>query len=250
MAGPTNRAQFVEYCRRRLGEPVLEINVDPDQVEDRVDDALQLFQEYHLDAMKRTYISHEMTDSDIANGYIPLANDIIYLTRVFPISSSSMTRDFFDIRYQLRLNDMASLTSFTGNLAYYEQMQQYLSLLDMKLNGTPQTHFSYKEQRLYIFGEIADKDLEAGDYLVAEAYATIDPTVTTKVWDDRWLKAYATALIKRQWGLNLIKFEGMQLPGGVMLNGRQMFDDANMEVDKLVEELRLEHEEPLDFFVG
>lgn len=250
MAAPTNRATFVEYVKRRLGEPVIEVNVDPDQIEDRVDDALQMFREFHYDAMKRSYLQHEITDSDVANGYIPVSDSVLYVTKVFPIASSSLTRDFFDIKYQIRLNDLATLTQFMGDLAYYEQMQQYLSLLDMKLNGTPQTHFSYSEQRLYIFGDLSDKDLEAGDYLVAETFTAIDPATNARIWDDRWLKAYATALVKQQWGLNLIKFEGMQLPGGVMLNGRQMFDDANAEIERLLEDLRSEHEEPVDFFVG
>jgi hypothetical protein len=148
------------------------------------------------------------------------------------------------------LNDMASLIHFAGDLAYYEQMQQYLSLLDMKLNGHPQVQFSRRENRLYIFGDWADGDIKAGDYLVAEVYQILDPNSTTSIYNDMWLKEYTTALIKQQWGQNLIKFEGMQLPGGVIINGRQLYDDATSELERLRESIRLEHEMPADFFVG
>ena len=120
----------------------------------------------------------------------------------------------------------------------------------MKLNGTPQVQFVRKQNRLYIFGDFADNDLEAGDYVVAEVYQIIDPDTHTSIYNDKWLKEYTTALIKRQWGQNLIKFEGMQLPGGVMLNGRQLFDDANTEIERLREVIRLEHELPPDFYMG
>ena len=150
----------------------------------------------------------------------------------------------------MMLNDMASLIHFAGDLAYYEQMQQYLSLLDMKLNGHPQVQFSRRENRLYIFGDWADGDIKAGDYLVAEVYQILDPNSTTSIYNDMWLKEYTTALIKQQWGQNLIKFEGMQLPGGVIINGRQLYDDATSELERLRESIRLEHEMPADFFVG
>tara|TARA_B100000029_G_C17279187_1_gene852824 strand:- start:319 stop:768 length:450 start_codon:yes stop_codon:yes gene_type:complete len=148
------------------------------------------------------------------------------------------------------LNDIADLQNFAGDLSYYEQMQQYLSLLDMKLNGTPQVSFSRMQNRLYIFGDFGDKDIKAGEYVIAEVYTTIDPDTHTAIYNDKWLKEYTTALIKQQWGTNLVKFEGMQLPGGVTLNGRQIFDDASNEIEKLRENLRLEHELPIDFQVG
>ena len=158
--------------------------------------------------------------------------------------------NFFDIKYQMMLNDIADKHNYVGDLAYYEQMQQYLSLLDMKLNGTPQVEYSRKQDRLYIFGDFADGDLKAGDFIVYEAYKIIDPASFTKVFNDMWLKEYTTALIKQQWGQNLIKFEGMQLPGGVTLNGRQIYDDATQDLERLREKLRLDHETPVDFFIG
>jgi len=251
MANPTSRPTLIEYCKRRLGDPVIEINVDEDQLEDRVDEALQYYQEYHSDATVRTYLKHLVTAADVTNEYITLSNDIIFVSKLFPISSSFNTSfNFFDIKYQMMLNDIADLQNFAGDLAYYEQMQQYLGMLDMKLNGTPQVQFSRRQNRLYIFGDLADEDIKAGEYIIAEVYQIVDPDTHTSVYNDMWLKEYTTALIKQQWGANLIKFEGMQLPGGVMLNGRQLYDDATGEVERLRETIRLEHEMPADFFVG
>jgi len=170
---------------------------------------------------------------------------------MFRVSSTfSNTGNMFDIKYQMALNDMWDLTKFAGDLAYYEQMQQYLSTLDMKLNGSPLVNFARRQNRLYIFGHIEDKDIEENDYIVLEIYETIDPDSFTSVYNDMWLKSYATSLLKLQWGMNLIKFEGMQLPGGVIINGRQLFDDAQAEISELQEKIRLEHELPPDFFMG
>ena len=251
MANPTSRATLIEYCKRRLGDPVIEINVDEDQLEDRVDEALQYYQEYHSDATLRTYLKHQVTATDVANEYISLSTDILFVSKVFPVSSNfGSSVNFFDIKYQMMLNDITNLQNFAGDLAYYEQLQQYLSLLDVKLNGQPQVQFSRKQNRLYIFGDFADKDIKEDDYIIVEIYKIIDPDTHTSVYNDMWLKEYTTALIKQQWGANLIKFEGMQLPGGVMLNGRQLYDDATGEIERLREVIRMEHEMPADFFVG
>ena len=251
MANPTSRATLIDYAKRRLGDPVIEINVDEDQVEDRVDEALQYYQEFHSDATVRTYLKHLITADDVTNEYISVANNVLFVSKMFPLTSSFQnSRNFFDIKYQMMLNDIADLMNFAGDLAYYEQMQQYLSLLDMKLNGHPQVQFSRKQNRLYIFGDFADNDIKAGDYIVAEIYSIVDPETHTSVYNDMFLKEYTTALIKQQWGMNLIKFEGMQLPGGVVLNGRQIYDDATGEIERLRENLRLEQELPPDFFVG
>ena len=247
----TSRATLIDYCKRKLGEPVIEINVDEDQVEDRIDEAIEYYQEYHSDATIKTYLKHQVTSSDVSNEYISLSSDIIHVAKLFPLTSTfAASRNFFDIKYQIMLNDMHNLATFLGDLSYYEQMQQYLSVLDMKLNGAPQVNFSRRQNRLYIFGDFADADIQADDYIIAEVYQIVDPETHTSVYNDKWLKEYATALIKQQWGQNLIKFEGMQLPGGVTLNGRQIFDDASNEIEKLRETIRMEHELPPDFFVG
>ena len=251
MAPPNSRDTLIDYCKRRLGDPVLEINVDEGQIEDRVDEAIQYYQEYHSDATIRTYLKHLVTATDVANEYIPISTDILYISQLFPTSSSfGSSVNFFDIKYQMMLNDIADLQNFAGDLAYYEQMNQYLSMLDMKLNGTPQVQFSRHQDRLYIFGDFADKDIKAGEYLVAEVYTILDPDTHTSIYNDMWLKEYTTALIKQQWGMNLIKFEGIQLPGGVVLNGRQLYDDASTEIENLRQRIREEHEFPADFFVG
>jgi len=251
MAAPTSRQGLIDYCLRRLGDPVIEINVDVDQLEERIDDSLQMYQEYHSDATVKTYLKHLVTADDVTNEYIPISSSIIFVSRLLPVNNAfGASRNFFDVKYQMMLNDIADLQNWAGDLAYYEQMQQYLSLLDMKLNGHPQVEFSRRQNRLYIHGDFADKDIKAGDYIIAEVYQIVDPDTHTSVYDDMWLKEYSTALIKQQWGANLIKFEGMQLPGGVSLNGRQLFDDAMQDIERLRERIRLEHELPPNFFVG
>jgi hypothetical protein len=251
MANPTSRATLIDYSKRKLGDPVVEINVDEDQLEDRLDEALQIFQEYHSEGTVRTFVSQQITADDVTNEYVSVASDILFVARMFAIDSTfGSSLNFFDIKYQMMLNDIADMHNYVGDLAYYEQMQQYLSLLDMKLNGTPQIEYSRKQDRLYIFGDFAEGDLKAGDFIVYEAYKIIDPASFTKVFNDMWLKEYTTALIKQQWGQNLIKFEGMQLPGGVTLNGRQIYDDATQDLERLREKLRLDHETPVDFFIG
>lgn len=250
MATPATRQGLIDYCLRQLGDPVIEINVDPDQLEDRVDEALQYFRDFHSDATLRTYLKHIVTAENITNGYIPLSSNVTYVTRLFPIVDNTSSKNFFDVKYQLSLNDFFDLQTYIGDMAYYEQMQQYLSLIDMKLTGTPQVRFSRIQNRLYIDGDLDGETIKEGDYVVAEVYEIISGSDFTGVWNNRWLKEYTTALIKRQWGANLIKFEGMQLPGGVTLNGRQIYEDAMQDIEKLKEEMKLEHEFPADFFMG
>jgi hypothetical protein len=250
MANPTSRATLIEYCLRRLGDPVIEVNVDPDQQEDRVDEALQYFREYHSEATYRGYVQHLVTADDVTNKYISLSSNVQQVTRLFKLSAAIFTRNMFSVKYQMHLNDIANMHSYIGDLAYYEQVQQYLSLLDMRLNGTPQVDYVRKQNRLYIHGEFEEEDIKAGEYIVAEVYSVISESDHTAVWNDMWLKEYTTALFKLQWGSNLIKFEGMQLPGGVTLNGRQLYEDAMQELERLREKIRNEHELPIDFFVG
>jgi hypothetical protein len=251
MTAPNSKTTLIDYCKRRLGEPVIEINVDEQQAEDRIDEALQYYQEFHSDATVKGYMKHQVTQTDIDNEYIPVASDVIQVTKMFALTSSfNSSRNFFDIKYQMMLNDLADFATFSGDLAYYEQIQQYLSLLDMRLNGHPLVTYSRHQDRLYVHGDFADADIRLGDFLVAEVYSIVNPTTHTSVFNDMWLKEYSTALIKQQWGSNLIKFEGMQLPGGVSLNGRQIYDDATNELVALREKIRVEHELPADFFIG
>jgi len=251
MANPATRNQLIDYCKRRLGDPVIEINIDEDQQEDRVDEAIQYYQEFHSDATHRAYVSHQLTSTDITNKYIETNSNVHFVSRVFPlISSQTASKNLFNLRYQMHLSELTDMSQFAGDIAYYEQIQQYLSLLDMTLNGHTMVDFARRQNRIYLHGHFEDLDVEAGDYIVYEYYSTIDPDTHTSIYNDMWLKEYTTALFKLQWGTNLIKFEGMQLPGGVILNGRQLFDDATGEIQDLRERIRLEHEMPADFFLG
>tara|TARA_R110002153_G_scaffold230255_3_gene383443 strand:+ start:335 stop:1096 length:762 start_codon:yes stop_codon:yes gene_type:complete len=253
MAEVTSRQTLVEHCLRRLGEPVIEINVDDDQIDDKVDDAIQYFREYHTDASYKYYFKHLMTADEVDNGYIDLgSNNILSITRMLPITSSyAASRSFFNVKYQLMLNDMASMNTFIGDLGYYNQMQQYLSLLDDMLGGQPQLSWDRLTNRLYLFGDTTDGDIKAGDYIILEVYMIQDPQFTGgRFWNNMFMKDYTTQLIKQQWGQNLMKFENMQLPGGVMLNGRQFYEDATAAIEQLRENMRSEFELPADFFVG
>jgi|TARA_B100000085_G_C18463319_1_gene479915 hypothetical protein len=250
MANPNSRQTLIDYCKRRLGDPVIEVNVDEDQLEDRVDEALQYFREYHSEATYRGYIQHQVTQTDIDNKYIDISSNVQHVTKLFKLQQGIFSRNMFSIKYQMHMNDIANMHSYIGDLAYYEQVMQYMSLLDMRLNGTPQVDFVRKQNRLYIHGNFEDEDVKVDEYLVAEVYSIISGDDHTAIWNDLWLKEYTTALIKLQWGSNLIKFEGMQMPGGVTLNGRQLYEDAMQELERLREKLRNDHELPVDFFIG
>ena len=249
MAKPNSKTTFIDYCLRSLGSPVIEINVDDDQVDDRVDEALQFYHAYHSYAIEKFYLKHQVTQSDINNGFIAINDLITDVVRVMPIRDSVSSTDMFDIRYQIHLNDIYSL-GFMGNLTEYVMSQQFLSLLDLVVDSD-EKHISFNRHKnqLQIHMDWSE-EIEVNDFLVVECYRIIDPNTYTDVWDDYFLKRYATALIKKQWGTNLLKFEGMQMPGGVQFNGRQLFDDAKEEIEKLEEEARLNWEKPVDFMTG
>lgn len=266
MAVVSSRQTLVEHALRRLGEPVIEINVDEDQIEDKVDDAIQYFREYHTDASYKYYFKHKMTAAEVAGGYIDLnvatsdasqygqtgGNNILSVTRMLPITASyAASRSFFNVKYQLMLNDMGSMNTFMGDLGYYNQMQQYLSLLDDMLSGQPQISWDRLTNRIYLFGDTTDGDIKVNDCVILEVYMIQDPQFTGgRFWNNMFMKDYTTQLIKQQWGQNLMKFENMQLPGGVMLNGRQFYEDATASIEQLRENMRSEFELPADFFVG
>lgn len=248
MAKPNSRESLINYCMRSLGAPVIEINVDEDQVEDRIDEAIQFYQEYHSDAVVRVYRKHIVTTDDVTNQYITLPNSLLFVNRIFPFNSSSGS-GMFSIDYQIHLNDIFDLKGH-GSLLNYTMLKQHMSLMDQQINGMQQlSTFSRHQNRLYVEADWSDK-ISAGEYIIIEGYETVDPDAFNDVYNDRFLKKYATALIKRQWGLNLIKFEGMQLPGGVTLNGRQIYEDATQDIEKIEEAMQLTYEMPPDFFVG
>ena len=245
MATPTNRQELKEYCLRALGAPVLEVNIDEDQLDDRIDEALQKYYDYHYDGQRRVYIPVQVTEIDIANGYVTLTDDVISVTRTLPLTATWSSMNMFNMKYQMYLNDFYALYR-ADSMQYYVEMQMYLSTLDQLLNGQQTIQWQRHGNRLYIDMKWAEK-LKAGTYLMLEAYVRVD---NGEVWNDFWLKRYATALIQFQWGANLAKFDGMQLPGGVTINARQYIDDAENDIRLLEEELRNTHELPVDFMVG
>ena len=314
MAAPNSKATLADHCLRSLGAPVLEINVDDDQIDDRIDEALQFYQFYHSDAVEKVYLKHKVTNSeieftaaaasgpflkgeiitggtsgatsviesvtsttkirynaltdfskvfavgdvvtggtsgatgtikasgitigDIENGYITTPELVQDVLDVFPIEEATTSTNMFDIKYQMHLNDIYSL-GFLGSLSEYVMTQQWLSLLDMVIDDSTK-HLSFDKHKDQLRIDMDwNKEVDRDDYLIVECNRVIDPDTYTEVYNDYFLKRYCTALIKRQWGTNLLKFEGMVMPGGVTFNGRQLFDDANEEILKLEEECRL-----------
>jgi hypothetical protein len=249
MAKPNSRQTFIDYCLRSLGAPVVEINVDDDQVEDRVDEALQFYQHYHADAIEKVYLKHQVTSTDVTNGWIPITDMVTDVIRVMPIRDTTSTNSLFDVKYQIHLNDVYNL-GFLGSLVDYTMTQQWLSLLDGILDPDDK-HISFDRHKNQLRIDMDwEKEVAVDQYIVVECYRIIDPATYTDVWNDYFLKKYTTSLIKQQWGQNLLKFEGMTMPGGVQFNGRQIYEDALQEIEKLNEEVRLNWEQPVDFYIG
>ena len=319
-----SRTDLQDYCLRRLGAPVIEINVDEQQVSDRVDDALQFWNEYHFDGVERTYVKHQVTGSklklttniaesfrknetvtgstsgataivdsvegqfitieqvksgtfqasetitgsetgttgtlhaadhytegDIEKGYIPISNNILGITRVFNFggAATNNTRDgqLFDLMYQFRMNDLYNLMG--ADMIYYSVVQTHLTTLEKLLTGDRQIRWNRKTDRLYIDTDW-DQTFDIDDWIVAEAYAVLDPTTYTEIYDDMFLKRYCTALIKRQWGENMKKFGGITLPGGVTLNGDQVYQEAFAEIAQIEEEAQIKYELPPSMMIG
>ena len=256
MATITTRANFKQYCLRRLGFPVIEINVDDDQVEDRIDDALQYWQDYHFDGLQKIYYVKAIQQTDINNKYIDLSNvldasnntmEIVGVTRIFPITDTQAGVNMFDLRYQLRLNELYDFTS--ASYINYTLTQQHLRSLELMFTGEVPIRFQRHMQKLFIDWSWGSKQAELGDVIVAECYASINPDVYGRVWNDRWMKEYATALIQRMWGNNLKKFAGLQLPGSVTLNGDRIFQEAIDEIAKLEQQMQTEDGAPLEFMM-
>jgi len=248
MSVPTSRATLIDYCKRKLGAPVLEVNVDDDQVEDRVDEALQFYQEYHSDAVFKTYLKHQITNTDVTNGYLTLNDAVISVQRILPLSAENSSINMFDVKYQMHFNDMYNL-GFQGNLSNFAMTKSYMSTLDMVMNGPDMVRFNRHMNKLFL-----DIDWEeegtVGKFVIVDAYRIVDVSSYADVYNDMFLKRYTTALIKQQWGANLLKFDQVLLPGGVMLNGRQIYDDATGEIGAIEEEMQLKYEMPPEFFTG
>ena len=278
MAKPTTRQELVDYCLRQLGAPVLEINVDDDQIDDLVDDAIQYFNERHFDGVERMYLKYQISDDDIkrASGsgtdgvgivtttgtanvsgigtitsnfyensnFIQVPDSVVGIERIFKFDTSSISGGMFSIKYQLFLNDLYYFNSV--ELLQYTMTKRYLEDIDFLLTTDKQIRFNKRQNRLYL--DIDWKSQSKDTFLVIDCFRALDPTEFTKVFNDSFLKRYLTLLIKRQWGLNMMKFSGTRLPGGIELNGRQYYEDAERELADIKQRISLEYElQSLDF---
>lgn len=277
MAKPSTRQGLIDYCLRRLGAPVLEINVDDDQIDDLVDDAVQLFNERHFDGVERMYLKYKITQNDIDRGraggaggvgivttsasstivgtattfsfyensnYIQVPDSVTGIQKIFKIDNSSISSGMFSIKYQMFLNDLYHFNSV--DLLQYSMVKSYLEDIDFLLTTEKQVRFNKRQDRLYL--DIDWERLSVGEYLVIDCYRALDPASFTQVYNDSFLKLYLTSLIKRQWGQNLIKFQGVKLPGGIELNGRQLYEDAERELSDIRQRMMSDYElPPLDF---
>jgi hypothetical protein len=247
MATPTTKAEFKEYCLRKLGKPVIEINVDDDQVDDRVDEALRYWYDYHFDGSERVYYKHAITETDVANKYITLPENIIGAVSIFSMGDPSIrSDDMFNIRYQIALNDLYTLTNVS--LVPYYMVMEHLALMNELLVGKQPIRYSRHKDRLYV--DMDWNTVAVGEFLLVEAYEVVDPETWTDAYNDRWLQNYATTLIKEQWGSNLTKFTGMTLPGGVQFNGEKIYDDAVAERRKLEDEMISSYSLPVLDMIG
>jgi hypothetical protein len=275
MAQPASRQELIDYCKRKLGAPVLEINVADEQIEDLVDDAVQFFQERHFDGVYQTYMKYQITQDDIDRGrarggdaggvgivtttvnqtvgltnsfkyeensnYLPVPPSVIGVNKIFHFDgSNSISNNMFSVKYQLFLNDIYYWGS--TELLTYAMVKTYLEDIDFLLTTQKQIRFNKRQDRLYL--DIDWGSVSVGTYLIIDCFRTMDPSDYTRVWNDSFLKMYVTALIKKQWGQNLIKFQGVKLPGGVELNGRQIYDDAQREIDIIMEKMSNTYELP------
>ena len=262
MAIPNTKATLKEYCLRALGKPVIDINVDDDQVDDRIDEAVQYFCQYHTDGVERMYLKYEVTADDITrmtadtsesvtensvtttwkqgNNFLIVPETVISVVNVFPLSDRA-NLNMFDVRYQLRLNDLYDFSS--TSIVHYEMTMRHLDFLDHILVGEKPMRFNHLSNKLFIDMDWS-RDITAGEYLIIEVFRKLNPDDNVDMYDDIYLKRYTTALIKRQWGQNLSKFNGTAMLGGVTLNGPELFSTAIAEQQKLEEEIRLNYEEP------
>ena len=281
MAKPSTRQGLIDYCLRKLGAPVLEINVADDQIDDLVDDAIQLFNERHFDGVERMYLKYKLTQEDLDRGqakntdgvgivttsatstsisgygtttnswyetsnFLQVPDSVVGIEKIFKFDSSTISGGMFSIKYQLFLNDLYRFNSI--ELLQYAMTKSYLEDIDFLLTTDKQVRFNKRQDRLYL-----DIDWGAetvGNWLVLDCYRALDPTSFTQVYNDPFLKLYLTALIKRQWGQNLIKFKGVKLPGGIEMNGREIYDDAEREIESLRSRMANEYELPPYDFVG
>ena len=271
MAIPTTKSTFKEYCLRNLGKGVIDINVSDDQADDRIDEALQYFAQYHYDGIEKVYLKHQITQEDVdrsktnetstatdskdssitasfleGKGFIPMPSAVVSVIQIFPFDNVA-TNNMFDIRYQLRLNDLYDFSS--TSVIHYQMTMEHLDFLSHILVGEKPIRFNQHQNRLYIDMDY-ENDIDVGEFIIIECYRKIDPATYTDIFDDIYLKRYATALIKRQWGANLSKFSGVAMLGGVTMNGDTIYSQAQEEIEKLEELISVTNSPPMMFGMG
>ena len=246
MATPNSKATFKEYILRRLGKPVIEINIDDDQMDDRIDEALLYYQDYHFDGTQDMFLKHEITAADISNEYITIANDYIGIVDIFDIGDSTSTNNLFNVRYQIALNDMYDLSRM--DLVPYFMNMMNLRHIEEMLVGKQPIRYNRHVNKLWI--DMDWGNVTAGHYIVAKGYQKVDPDIYSDVYGDRWLQRYASAFVRIQLGNNLTKFIGMQLPGGVQFNGEQILQQGLEEKNKLEEEMISSYSLPVHDMTG
>jgi len=243
----TSRQQFKEYILRRLGSPVIDINVDDEQIEDRIDDALLKYRDYHFDGMEHVYYPHQLTQTDISNRYISLPNDFVGVTRVFDINDSYGAMNLFNIRYQLHLNELFNISSVS--IAPYVVAMRHIEFLEEVFVGKKPIRFNRNMNKLQI-DMSWDDDTQVGQFVMIEGYREVNPEEYPDVWEEPWLKQYATQLVKRQWGEHLKLYEGMNLPGGITFNGQKIWDEAQEEIQRLEDTVINDYSLPVTDMIG
>lgn len=246
MATPTTLSEFKEFCLRKLGKGVIEINVSDDQVDDRVSEAINFYQDYHFDGTEKVYYKKQITQTDKDNKYITLPDNIIGAVRIFDLGDAANTNNLFNTRYQIALNDLYTLTS-QSLVPYYTAFQR-LALFEELLVGKQPIRYNRHNNLLHV--DMDWDELAVGEYIIVEAYQVIDPDTYTKMYDDYWLQRYATALIKIQWGENLKKFQGMQMPGGMIMDGISIYNEGVRDKEQLEMEMRVSYSLPIADMIG
>ena len=275
MAKPTTKQELIDFCLRKLGAPVLEINVDDEQLDDLADDAIQLFNERHFDGVERMYLKYKLTADDVSRGqakattgvgivtttatsvdsgsgtftsswyensnFIQVPDSVIGVEKVFKFDNNTISSGMFSFKYQLFLNDVAFNLGYNG-LLNYSMTKTYLEDIDYLMTTDKQIRYNKRQDRLYL--DIDWKDEDAGDYIILDCYRALDPASFSGVYNDSFLKRYLTATIKKQWGQNLIKFQGVKLPGGIELNGRQLYDDGDRDIEAILSKMSTDYEMP------
>lgn len=244
---PANKEELKDFCLRQLGYPVIQINVDDEQVNDAVELAFEYWNEFHFDGTERTYVKHQITSQDKTNGYIQLTDQIIGAVRIFPVGGTNASMGMFDLRYQLRLNDLWDLSS--TSYVNYSLTMQHLATLDLIFTGQTPVRFNKVNNRLYIDMDWMN-DVDVGEFVIVEAMIITDPNQFSAVWNNRMLKKLAIAYVKKQWGQNMSKFDKMMLPGGVTMRGAEIYEQAMNEIAAAEQEIRNTYEQPPTFLVG